>query len=52
MKGFIKEEWQIPFFDRFVETRSQSRGDKTGFYVKSRNEGSWYLVLRRTEKLN
>lgn len=45
-EGFIKEEWQIPFFDRFVETRSQSRGDKTVFYVKSRNE----VVVSRVAK--
>lgn len=45
-EGFIKEEWQIPFFERFVETRSQSRGDKTVFYVKSRNE----VVVSRVSK--
>ena len=45
-EGFIKEEWQIPFFERFVETRSQSRGDKTVFYVKSRNE----VVVSRVAK--
>ena len=45
-EGFIKEEWRIPFFERFVETRSQSRGDKTVFYVKSRNE----VVVSRVAK--
>ena len=45
-EGFIKEQWQIPFFERFVETRSQSRGDKTVFYVKSRNE----VVVSRVAK--
>lgn len=45
-EGFIKEEWQIPFFDQFVETRSQARGDKTVFYVKSRNE----VVVSRVAK--
>ena len=29
---------QSPFFDRFVETRSQARGDQTVFYVESKNE--------------
>lgn len=45
-EGFIKEEWQIPFFEQFVETRSQARGDKTVFYVKSRNE----VVVSRVAK--
>ena len=38
--------FENPFFSRFVETRSQARGDATVFYVESRNE----LVVSRISK--
>lgn len=44
--GIIHEAWQNPFFDLFVESRSQKRGDKTVFYVKSKQE----LVVSRVSK--
>ena len=37
-EGIINESWRNAFFDRFVESRSQTRGDKTVFYIESRNE--------------
>ena len=37
-ESLISEEFINPFFERFVETRSQSRGDATVFYVESKNE--------------
>ena len=37
-EGIINEGWRNAFFDRFVESRSQARGDKTVFYVEARNE--------------
>ena len=33
-----EEPLRNAFFDRFVETRSQARGDQTVFYVESKNE--------------
>ena len=33
-----EEALRNPFLDRFVETRSQARGDATVFYVESKNE--------------
>ena len=45
-EGIINEGWRNAFFDRFVETRSQARGDKTVFYVESRKE----LVVSRISK--
>ena len=41
-----EEALRNPFIDRFVETRSQARGDATVFYVESRNE----LVVSRISK--
>lgn len=37
-EGIINESWRNAFFDRFVESRTQARGDKTVFYIESRNE--------------
>ena len=45
-EGIINEEWRNAFFDRFVESRSQARGDKTVFYVEARNE----VVVSRISK--
>lgn len=45
-EGIIHESWKNPFFERFVETRSQARGDKTVFYVESKNE----VVVSRISK--
>ena len=45
-EGIISESWRNAFFDRFVESRVQQRGDKTVFYVESRNE----LVVSRVSK--
>ena len=45
-EGIINEGWRNAFFDRFVESRSQARGDKTVFYVEARNE----LVVSRISK--
>lgn len=45
-EGIINEGWRNAFFDRFVETRSQARGDKTVFYVEARNE----VVVSRISK--
>lgn len=45
-EAIIHESWQNPFFERFVETRSQARGDKTVFYIESRNE----VVVSRISK--
>ena len=45
-EGIINESWRNAFFDRFVESRSQARGDKTVFYIEARNE----LVVSRISK--
>ena len=46
-ESLIAEElFRNPFMERFVETRSQSRGDATVFYVESKNE----LVVSRISK--
>lgn len=45
-EGIINESWRNPFFELFVETRSQKRGDKTVFYIESRNE----VVVSRISK--
>ena len=45
-EGIINETWKNPFFDLFVETRSQARGDKTTFYIESRQE----VVVSRISK--
>ena len=45
-EGIINEGWRNAFFDRFVESRSQARGDKTYFYVEARNE----VVVSRISK--
>ena len=41
-----EKPFRNPFMERFVETRSQARGDATVFYVESRNE----LVVSRISK--
>ena len=45
-EGIIHESWKNPFFERFVETRSQARGDKTVFYIESKQE----VVVSRISK--
>ena len=45
-EGIINESWKNPFFDLFVETRSQARGDKTVFYIESKQE----VVVSRISK--
>ena len=45
-EGIIYESWKNPFFERFVETRSQTRGDKTVFYIESKQE----VVVSRISK--
>ena len=45
-EGIIYESWKNPFFERFVETRSQARGDKTVFYIESKQE----VVVSRISK--
>ena len=45
-EGIINESWRNAFFDQFVESKSQARGDKTVFYVEARNE----LVVSRISK--
>ena len=45
-EGIINEGWRNAFFDRFVESRSQARGDKIVFYVEARNE----VVVSRISK--
>lgn len=45
-EGIIHETWKNPFFERFVETRSQARGDKTVFYIESKQE----VVVSRISK--
>lgn len=45
-EGIVNEGWRNAFFDRFVESRSQARGDKTVFYVEARNE----VVVSRISK--
>ena len=41
-----EEAFRNPFMERFVETRSQARGDATVFYVESKSE----LVVSRISK--
>ena len=45
-EGIINESWKNPFFETFVETRSQARGDKTVFYIESKQE----VVVSRISK--
>lgn len=45
-EGIINEAWKNPFFDLFVETRSQARGDSTKFYIESKQE----VVVSRISK--
>ena len=45
-EGIINETWKNPFFDLFVETRSQARGDSTKFYIESKQE----VVVSRISK--
>ena len=37
-EGIMNESWRNPFFDQFVESRVQRRGDRTDFYIKSKQE--------------
>ena len=37
-EGILTESWRNPFFDQFVESRSQKRGDSTVFYVEAKQE--------------
>ena len=37
-EGILTESWRNPFLDRFVESRSQTRGDSTEFYLEAKNE--------------
>lgn len=45
-EGIIYESWKNPFFEMFVETRSQARGDSTKFYIESKQE----VVVSRISK--
>ena len=45
-EGIVTEAWRRPFFDQFVETKSQARGDQIKFYIESRQE----LVVSRVSK--
>ena len=37
-EGILSETWRNPFLDQFVESRSQTRGDSTEFYLESKHE--------------
>jgi hypothetical protein len=37
-EGILTESWRNPFMDQFVESRSQTRGDKTEFYIEAKQE--------------
>ena len=37
-EGILAESWRNPFLDQFVESRSQTRGDSTEFYLEAKNE--------------
>ena len=37
-EGILTESWRNPFLDQFVESRSQTRGDSTEFYLEAKNE--------------
>lgn len=37
-EGILTESWRNPFMDQFVESRSQKRGDRTDFYIESKQE--------------
>ena len=37
-EGILTESWRNPFLDQFVESRSQTRGDSTEFYIEAKNE--------------
>ena len=37
-EGILTETWRNPFLDQFVESRSQTRGDSTEFYLEAKNE--------------
>lgn len=45
-EGIINETWRNEFFDRFVESKSEARGDKTVFYIESRNEVTYSRVSK------
>lgn len=46
VEGIINEQWENPFFELFVETRSQKRGDSHKFIIKSKKD----LVVSRVSK--
>lgn len=37
-EGILTETWRNPFMDQFVESRSQTRGDRTDFYIEAKQE--------------
>jgi hypothetical protein len=37
-EGILSESWRNPFLDQFVESRSQTRGDQTVFFLEAKNE--------------
>ena len=37
-EGILTESWRNPFLDQFVESRSQTRGDSTEFYLEAKTE--------------
>ena len=37
-EAILTETWRNPFMDQFVESRSQTRGDKTEFYIEAKQE--------------
>ena len=37
-EGILTESWRNPFLDQFVESRSQTRGDSTEFYIEAKTE--------------
>ena len=37
-EGILTETWRNPFIDQFVESRSQTRGDRTDFYIEAKQE--------------
>ena len=37
-EGILAESWRNPFLDQFVESRSQTRGDQTYFFIEAKNE--------------
>ena len=37
-EGILNESWRNPFMDQFVESRSQTRGDSTEFFIEAKTE--------------